>query len=488
MTMALDRAPAKAPSLFWVWLAAVPAVFALVTMALWPALTGVPFWDDLYSLVAIENAAKAGRPAFAVTGDMMAFWRPIELFLIALLRPVDPVGILGVKLASLGLHGLKALAVAFLVRRLAPGLSPSIAVVAGLVALAHPIATSVIVQIDTISEGIAACAIAWAFVLTLDAAAAQGAARRMRLLGAAALGAVALFGKESAVPAVMALPLVALIAAPDRKAIFLDLVWFGVLLAAAIAVFVGLRFSLGFSMPATNDGRYNVGFGANIAKNLATVAGSLSFFGNTVTLIGNRVPAASIGFAPVLVGAGLFAVALLRRRRETLTLIHGPAVFAAIVMALAATAAPSLAPMISEHNAALPSSAAIAIALALIGAAATALGTQALRIGALAAMLAVAFGITAIMQKSDAAAAMGERIAGVRAEIDTFLYGHDTLTICVTPTDGRAYSIYQLPAERWIGEEVVLARHTWPAKTIGGMLAPAGNAGCDLVVPNFPPA
>ena len=485
MAVISDHHARPSAGIDWLYAVACAAAFGLVIFALWPALSGIPFWDDLYSVMAVDAAAARGRPPFAVTGDLMAFWRPIELTLIALLRPLEPEGFVWVKLASLCLHAAKAVAIALLVRRIAPSLPRAVSIFAGLIALVHPIAVSAIVQIDTISEAIAAAAIAWAFLFVLDAVAAEGRERLLRLCAAAALGAVALFGKESALPAAAALPLAGLIAATDRRKAFAILFGFGLVLAMAAVVFIGLRYALGFSLPATNDGRYNVGFGANVAKNLATIAGSLSFFGNTASLIGQRNPVAAIGFTPVLIAAGLVVVAVLRGRLAFLGPVNARIVWAAIVMALAATAAPALAPMISEHNAALSSAGALPAGLAIIAAAAVYLGPRGMQIAALAGGLAVVLGVVSMTEKSAAAAATGARAGAVRTGIASLLEHQDRVMVCVTPTGGKGYSIYRLEAERWVAEEVLLARAAHPGKMIDARLSDA-SAACDLTVPNLP--
>lgn len=472
----------------WPWPALAICGLGVVAAALlWPALSGVPFWDDLYSVMAIDIAASRGRPSVAVTGDLMAFWRPIELFLIATLGSLDPVGYLPVKLVSLGLHAVKALAIALLVKRLAPGLPPLCLVLCALVALAHPISVSAIVQIDTVSEAIAAAAIAWALVLVIDAVRTTGRARHVRLAGVVVLSALAVLGKESAVPAVAAMPLIGFIAAPDRRASLAALAGLTLALAVVGIAFVAARYGLGFSTPTTTDGRYAIGFGMNVARNLATIAGSLAFFGNTLALIGERDLTALVGFVPAVLAAGLIGLAALTRRKALAKALDGRAFLALLVMALAATAAPALAPMISEHNAALTSGAFLPAALALTAAAAFVSGKRAVYLAAFAAVLAIAMGLVAMRQKAEAAAFTGHTVAGARAAIDTALYASDRLLVCMTPAEGRAYSIYRLPAERWMEEEILWARRNWPAKPVTAELRPAGPD-CDLVVPDFPPA
>ena len=461
----------------------VCAIGAFAIAFLWPALSTVPYWDDLYSLIAIDVAASRGRPAVAVTGDLMGFWRPIELMLIDVSRHIDPVGYLPVKLVSFALHAAKALAVAFLVRRLTPRLPASVPLAAGLVALAHPIAVSAIIQIDTVSEAAAAAAIAWALYCTLDAVTVTGPARRMRMIQVAVLSGLALLGKESALPAVAALPFAGLIAARNRKEVLPALARLTIALALICVVFLAVRYGLGFWRPQTGDDRYQIGVGFNVLRNIATVAGSLSFFGSTVSLVADHRTSAAIGFAPIIVAICLVARAALWRRAGLVAAVDGRAVLACVLMALAAVSAPSLAPAISEHNADLPSAAFLSVAMAITAAAAWVCGRTAMRLLAATALMAVVLGLAAMKEKAAASAQVGAAVADVRRNISTVLQSRDGVTVCIAPGEGRAYSIYRLPAERWLGEELLWARHLFPGKTISQHSA---GPGCDIVTPNFP--
>jgi hypothetical protein len=71
--------------------------------------------------------------------------------------------------------------------------------------------------------------------------------------------------------------------------------------------------------------------------------------------------------------------------------------------------------------------------------------------------------------------------------LDQLAERQDKVLVCIAPRNGRQYSIYQLPAEKWMPEEILWARHRWPGKVIGFGSDTAGRA-CDLVVPNYPVA
>jgi hypothetical protein len=368
----------------------------LVIWLLWPALTTVPFWDDLYTPLAIDDAASRGRPSFAATGRL-TFWRPLELVINSVLRPLDPVHYLPVKLIAVGCHVLKVIAVVLLVSRLVRRQQVAPLII-GAVALFHPAAVSAVVQIDTVSESIAAASIAWALLLTLQAVEEETGARRLILSVVVILCAVAVLGKESAVPAVAAIPIVGFIAASDRRRVTGDLAALTAILAAVGIGYLLVRHGLGFSRPIS-DGRYDIAFGPNVAQNIATVAGSLVYFGNTVSLLGGRNAGALVGFVPFLMMAAVIAVALVRRPHEVLSLLNLRPIAACLVMALAATIAPSLAPMISEHNAALTSVALLAPVFALINAVVRVSGPPVERSALVLAGFAILLGALSIREK-----------------------------------------------------------------------------------------
>lgn len=465
-------------------LAAGAVLLLAVTLLLWPALRAVPVWDDLYSLIAIDVTASRGRPTIAATGDLIGFWRPAELWLNAVLRPLDPDALLPVKLVSLGLHALKVAALVALVRRVAPAVPARYAYVAGFVALVHPIAVSAIIQIDTVSEALAAAAIAWALAFVLDAMQHEGRARHTRLAGVAVCCAIALLGKESALPAVMAMPLAGFVAASSRRKAVPDLVKLGVVLAALCFALLAARYALGYGRPAADDGRYQIGFGINVVKNLLTVVGSLAFLGNTVSLINDRHATALLGFVPVLLGLLVVCRALLFRREAFLSTYDLPTSLACALVALAATSAPALAPMISEHNTALPSGAFLAAVLGAVAAAAFVDTPRGRSLAALAAVLAIVSGLVAMRDKANAAAGVGKIVAETRDAITALALKQEHVRVCIVPEDGRAYSIYRLAAQRWMPEEILWAQHRFPGKDISYVTEQSGPD-CDLSVPDF---
>lgn len=469
-------------------MAAGLAIVMAVTAAaiLWPAISAIPFWDDLYTILAVDITAARGRPSFLATSDVIAFWRPLELFFNSALKNIDPVTFVPVKLLSLASHAVKAVAVAVLVGRLVK--APAVAVaLAGAAAMFHPAAVSAAVQIDTLSEGFAAAAIVWALVLVLDAVEMDDAPRRRRLAGVAVLCAVAVLGKESAAPAVAAMPVVALIAASDRSRVFRDLVVLACVLGAIGVAYLLVRAGLGFGRPVTQEGRYELLFGINISKNLLTVAGSLAFFGNTAALIGERSRVAALGFVPALLALSVVGVSLIRHRRALFALIDTRALAACVVLGIAAVIAPSLAPSISEHNAALPSGPLLAALFALVIAAGAVSDRLVRGVAASAAALAIAFGAVSMRAKAVAAADVAHVVGTTRAAIAEQLRRKDKVVVCVTPSEGRMYSIYRLPADRWVQEEALLARYLHPGKTVDVEMRDDAT-GCDLSVPNFPPA
>lgn len=459
------------------------ALTVVAGFLLWPAIVSVPMWDDIYTLRTIDETARHGRPVFAPTGDMILFWRPLELVINALLRPLDPAALAPVKIASIFFHLLKILAVALLVGRLVKT-SAVATIVAGVVALFHPAAVSAIIQIDTISESIVAASIAWALLLMLLAVDEDDGRRRALFATVVLLCVVTILGKESGAPVVAVLPVVGFIAASKRRRILPDLIAMTVILGAIGIAYLLVRSGLGFGKPTNTGGRYDITLGLNVPVNLATVAAFLAYFGNTLALIGDRAWTALSGFIPLLLAAPLIVVAFVRHRREMAAILDGRGLLACSVVAIAATIAPALAPMISENNAAPASAAVLAVVFALVIAAARVCGRTGTTVAVLAAATAIVLGAVATRQKAVATANVGAVVETTRAQIARFAADHDRIRLCVTPREGRQYSIYRLPAERWMLEEAEWTRHLFPTKTVDLQINTSGRD-CDISVPNF---